>query len=126
MSDLIQLTRQFSQSDFDRFAALSGDDNSIHVDPEAAAQTRFGRTVAHGALLCAVFRGMIDGNFPGCRQLSQSTMYPAPTPAGIPVRFEVETMETDGPSRRLALRSWLLEAGAEPVLTCQGETEIEI
>ena len=41
----------FSQSDFDAFARLSGDDNPIHVDPEFAARTKFGRTVAHGMML---------------------------------------------------------------------------
>ena len=43
--------RVFSQSDFDRFAALSGDDNPIHVNPEFAARSRFGRPVCHGMLL---------------------------------------------------------------------------
>ena len=45
------LRRTFGQRDFDRFAALSGDDNPIHVDPEFAGRTRFGRTVCHGMLL---------------------------------------------------------------------------
>ena len=49
--------RVFSQTDYDRFAALTGDDNPIHVDPEFAATTRFGRTLCHGmhlfATLCA-------------------------------------------------------------------------
>jgi acyl dehydratase len=45
------IRRVFSQSDFDRFAALSGDDNPIHIDPEFSARSKFGRTVAHGMFL---------------------------------------------------------------------------
>ena len=44
----------FTQAQFDRFAALSGDDNPIHVDPQFAARTRFGRTVAHGMFLLSL------------------------------------------------------------------------
>jgi len=46
--------RVFSQADFDRFAALSGDNNPIHVDPTFAARTKFGRTVAHGMFIYSV------------------------------------------------------------------------
>lgn len=45
------LRRVFTQTDFIRFAALSGDDNPIHVDPDFSAQTKFGQAVAHGMFL---------------------------------------------------------------------------
>ena len=64
--------RILSQEEFDRFAALSGDDNPIHTDPGFSARTRFGRTVAHGMLLygtvCSVLGGRMPG--PGTVQLS--------------------------------------------------------
>jgi hypothetical protein len=40
-----------TQSHFDQFAAITGDDNPIHIDPQFSAQHGFGRTVAHGAML---------------------------------------------------------------------------
>ena len=58
--------RTFTQRDFDRFAALSGDDNPIHVDPAFAARTRFGRTVCHGMLLYStICRALTDELGPG-------------------------------------------------------------
>ena len=36
------------QGDFDRFATLTRDDNPIHCDPDFAARSHFGGTVAGG------------------------------------------------------------------------------
>jgi acyl dehydratase len=38
------------QARIDAFAAVTGDHQFIHVDPEAAAATPFGSTIAHGFL----------------------------------------------------------------------------
>jgi acyl dehydratase len=54
--DSIDVPLAFSQTDFDEFARLSGDDNPIHVDPEFCRRTRFGKPVAHGMMLF----GMLD------------------------------------------------------------------
>lgn len=115
------LDRTFSQADFNAFARLSGDDNPIHVDPEFSARTRFGRTVAHGALLCSVLRGLVETIMPGGRQLSQNTQYPAPSPAGEALRFEVETVAETEHGLMIALKVTRLSDG---VITCLGETEV--
>jgi len=122
-----QLDKTFSQADFDAFARLSGDDNPIHCDPDFAARTHFGRTVAHGALLCAVLRRLVDDLYPGARQLSQNTQYPAPSPVGEALRFEVETVGTTGPdtARRLEI-SLKVTRLSDNEMTCIGATEIEI
>lgn len=85
--------RTFSQSDFDRFAALSGDDNPIHVDPTFSAQTKFGRTVAHGMLLYSAVCGALGTRLPGpgTLQMEQELIFPNPTYAGeqVTIRLEV-------------------------------------
>lgn len=83
------LRHSFSQADFDRFAALSGDDNPIHVDPGFSARTRFGRTVAHGVLLITVLTGLLDRLRPGAPITAQDVRFPAPTFAGEEMRFRV-------------------------------------
>ena len=54
-----------SQDLINRFADLCGDHNPIHVDPEYAATTRWGGTIAHGALVEALMSAEIARKFPG-------------------------------------------------------------
>lgn len=82
MTGRVTLQKAMRQADFDAFAALSGDANPIHVDPGFAARTRFGRTVAHGAYLCAIARGLVEQLAPGAIQIEQAVMFPHPAPAG--------------------------------------------
>jgi len=72
----------FSQKDFDRTAALSGDDNPVHVDPEFAARMRFGKTAAHGVLLYGMISRVIGELIPGAILLEQESVHPFPTYAG--------------------------------------------
>lgn len=83
--------RTFTQGEFDRFAALSGDDNPIHVDPEFASRTRFGRTVAHGMLLYSALSGYLHVIFPGpgAFQVSQQITFHSPTYVGEQVTFNI-------------------------------------
>lgn len=114
------LERAFTQREFDAFARLSGDDNPIHVDPEFSARTRFGKTVAHGALLCSVLRALCEKLAPGWRQARQDVMFPAPTYVGETVTFTAEIIE-DGEDRKIiSLRAaktgeTLVEGSAEMV-----------
>ena len=54
------MTRVLTQGDFDRFAALSRDDNPIHCDPVFARGTHFGATVAHGMFLYGLICGALS------------------------------------------------------------------
>ena len=47
-----------SQQSIDTFADVTGDHQFIHVDPEAAKQTPFGGTVAHGFLTLSLLSRM--------------------------------------------------------------------
>ncbi|MCH8683975.1 MaoC family dehydratase [Pedomonas mirosovicensis] len=107
------LTRTFNQQDFDRFAALSGDANPIHVDAGFAARTRFGRTVAHGVLLETVLRGLAGQLAPGRCVAEQALRFSAPTYADEPMRFEA-WREDDA---TLGLN---VTRAADGTLTCDG------
>lgn len=115
------LERTFSQSDFDRFARLSGDDNPIHTDPEFSARTHFGRTVAHGLLLCSVLRGLVEELIPGAVLLEQSVMFPAPTYTDEPMHFSVQPMPSEDTAIQLSLEVRHVHSGD---VTCRGHCRV--
>jgi len=90
---VIERSCVFTQAQFDRFAALSGDDNPIHVDPAFAARTKFGRTVAHGMFLYANIAREIGALLPGALPLEQELMFPAPTYTDEEVWLHVQADE---------------------------------
>jgi acyl dehydratase len=89
--------RRLVQADFDRFAALSGDDNPIHVDPHFAARTRFGRTVAHGMYLYGLVSAVLSTRLPGpgCLLLEQELVFPNATCVGEEITVEVQAAAVD-------------------------------
>jgi acyl dehydratase len=92
------------QADFDRFAALSGDDNPIHVDPAFSARTRFGRTVSHGMLLYSRLWALIRTRWPGRRHHVQELMFPNPAYAGEELSIAVVPGDTDADDVAITIR----------------------
>lgn len=110
----VEIVRTLTQAEFDAFAALSGDDNAIHVDPAFSAATKFGRTVAHGAFLRLILHELAMRLAPGARMIEEAVLFPAPTFAGEPVRFRAE--RTEGEALRIRLTATRV---ADAVETCR-------
>ena len=89
----IEITRTLHQAEFDAFAKLSGDNNPIHLDSTFAAQTRFGRTIAHGVFLQSILQGLCDQLRPGARHITQSLSFTGPTYADEEMRFSAQVTE---------------------------------
>ena len=119
----ISVERTLTQGDFDAFAALSGDDNPIHVDPEFSARTSFGRTVSHGMLLYTILRGLAEKLAPGARQVSQELMFPAPAYADEALRFEAKLIREEGPARHFEMRA---EKAADGDAVCEASAVFEV
>ena len=75
----MEIERIFSQEEYNRFAALSGDFNPIHVDEEFSANSGFGKTVAHGIFLTTCLSGVLEKLVGEFSLLSSKIMFPAPT-----------------------------------------------
>ena len=107
--------RAIEQRDLDAFAALSGDDNPIHVDPQRAAQLAFGTTVAHGMLLATLCDGALRSSVDWAWRAMALT-FPAPTPAGSEVTLHL------APAGRRATIDLRLSDGASG---CEGVAAAE-
>ncbi|MBI4850719.1 MAG: MaoC family dehydratase N-terminal domain-containing protein [Acidobacteria bacterium] len=75
---LFTTTIIFSQQDINQFAEISGDNNPIHIDVEFAANSKFGKTIAHGMLVYAVISKYLSIQFPLSIQISNSLSFLSP------------------------------------------------
>ena len=57
--------RTVTADDIDRFAAVSGDNNPVHVDDAYAAKTPFKTRIAHGMLAGAFISAVLGERLPG-------------------------------------------------------------
>lgn len=65
VGDSFQSERFISTSDVRAFAAVTGDDNPLHVDEKHARASRFGSRVVHGAFLWSLISKVLGRDFPG-------------------------------------------------------------
>lgn len=99
--------RTVTQADIDTFAALSGDDQWIHVDVERAErESPFGTTIAHGNLTLSMIDGLAQkieaDNAIDEEQLELAVnmgwnrvRFPAPVLAGARVRATAELLSVE-------------------------------
>jgi acyl dehydratase len=90
-----------SQEDVDTFAALTGDHQWIHVDPQRAASGPFGGTIAYGYLTLSLATVALDEvvGVKGAEVVlnygADRVRFPAPVPTGSRVRAGVELTAVD-------------------------------
>lgn len=88
------------------FAALTGDNNPVHLDDAYAATTRFGRRIAHGMIAAGLISAALANDLPGpgTVYLSQSLQFKAPVYPGdtITTTVEVKSVRPDKPIATLS------------------------
>ena len=88
----VSTTRVFSPDDVRTYATLSGDANPIHLDPDYARRTVFGRPIVHGLLATSLFSQLMGEELPGpgTIYLGQSLRFLRPVFVGDEVTASVE------------------------------------
>jgi acyl dehydratase len=89
------------QARIDQFAAVTGDDQWIHVDPVRAANGMFGTTVAHGFLTLSLLPFFVRSAYKvnGARMSVNYGLnrvrFPAPVPVGSRLRAHYKLISVD-------------------------------
>jgi len=121
---------KIDQARINDFARISGDYGFIHVDPEAAAKTRFGGAIAHGLLTLALTGAMAAEVLPQISDRAFLMNYGydrirmlSPVPAGSWVRgrYALTATEVRAPKDRLARLQLTVEIkdAARPALVAE-------
>ena len=90
-----EYSKRIEERDIQLFAAVSGDLNPVHLDPEYAAGSRFGERIAHGmitgALVSAALAMRMPG--PGTVFVSQSLRFRQPVTLGDDITVALEVTD---------------------------------
>lgn len=123
------------QQRIDRFAAVTGDEQWIHTDPErAAVESPYRSTVAHGFLTLSLLPHLtrsnhpdyFKSNYPGMRYRVNyglnKVRFPAPVKAGakIRARTKLQSAELVGPAVEIVYRM-TVEIDGEAKPACVAE-----
>jgi len=112
--------KTITEADIVLFAAVSGDNNALHINAEYAATTIFETRIAHGMLSASVISAAIANKLPGPGSiyLSQSLRFRAPVRAGDTVHAVVAVTELQFERSRVLLST---ECTVRGVVVISGE-----
>ena len=100
-------SKTITEADIVLFAAVSGDNNAVHINEEFAATTRFGGRIAHGFLTASVISAAVANRLPGpgTIYLGQHLNFRAPVRPGQTVHACVTVSAIDLARRRVSLET---------------------
>lgn len=95
VGDTASYQRLVTAREVQLFAAVSGDHNPVHLDPEYAATTQFGECIAHGMLTGAFVSAAIAMELPGpgTIYLGQQLSFRAPVKLGDTLTVNLEIID---------------------------------
>ncbi|MDZ4776147.1 MAG: MaoC family dehydratase [Alphaproteobacteria bacterium] len=118
-----EMTRTVGEADIAAFAAVSGDDNPVHLDAAFAATTPFKERIAHGMLSASYVSALIGTRLPGpgAIYISQTLSFKRPVKIGDAVTTRVEVTALNEEKARATFQCTCLVNG-KPVL--EGEAVV--
>jgi 3-hydroxybutyryl-CoA dehydratase len=106
------------------FADVTGDHNPVHIDAAFAAETRFGKQIAHGMFTASLISALLANELPGAGSVyvSQTLNFKAPVFLGDTITATVEVIEFRSRSRATTLKTMV--HNQDNVLVLEGEAVI--
>jgi 3-hydroxybutyryl-CoA dehydratase len=120
-----ELDREVREADLVSFAAVTGDENPLHLDEAYAAKTPFKGRIAHGMLSAGYISAVIAMRLPGPGSIyvSQSLKFLRPVRIGDLVKARVEIAAIDADRGWVTLHTTCLVGRREVV---KGEAVIVV
>lgn len=115
VDDAATASQEITTDRIDAYAALTGDENPIHLDEEYAAETMFGGRIAHGMFGVGVVSAALAALPGDIIYLDQECSFEAPVRPGDTVEAHAVVTETLGGDR----------VRVETVASVDGETVID-
>ncbi len=125
---------EITQERIDAFAEATDDHQFIHVNPELAAQTPFGGTIAHGFLTLSMSVPMstevaLDVGSPmmGVNYGIDKVRFPAPVPVGSRIRLRIrldEVSEVPGGIQLKQTMTTEVEGEEKPAMVAERLTRL--
>lgn len=113
------VAKTLTDEDVRAFAALTGDDNPLHLDEAYAATTRFGGRIVHGMLTASLFSTIVGKHLPGEGgiYLGQQVRFLLPVRPGDTITATAEVVAIRAEQRILTLRTECTNQRGETVVT---------
>lgn len=118
IGDGAQIVRTLSLNDIKAFAAVSGDTNPAHLDPQYADQTLFHGVIAHGMWGGALISSVLGNHFPGAGTiyLDQTLHFKKPIRIGDTLTIKVTVISKDDVKKKVELNCSIENQNGELVL----------
>ncbi len=119
-------TRIISESDVTKFIELTGDNNPVHLDDQAAKAQGFKSKIAHGLLSTSFISTILATKFPGpgAIYLGQNIKFHAPVYLNEEINYELEVIAQKDNKPILTIRTNIFNQKAE--LLVSGEATIRV
>jgi 3-hydroxybutyryl-CoA dehydratase len=120
LGDKATLTKSVSSDDVIAFAAVTGDNQRLHLDDAFAATTRFGKRIAHGMLSAGYISAVLGTKLAPDNlvvYLTQQMRFRRPVFIGDTITAEAEVTAIDPDKRVVTIRTDCTNQSGETVTT---------
>lgn len=118
VGDTAEFSKTITEKEVYSFAEVSGDFNPVHVDPEFASKSMFGKQIAHGVLSGSLISTVLGTKLPGqdTIYLGQNFKFLAPVFFGDTLTAKVEVAEKKDEKHIIKLRTFVMNQDGKIVV----------
>lgn len=118
-------THLVTQEEIYAFAQVSGDKNPLHIDPEFASKTIFGRPIAHGVFGLSLISAALGMSFPGFGTIymGQEAKFLKPILIGETVDICLTVKNLEPEKKRLLITTRIINENCD--IAIDGEARVQ-